>query len=99
VVICDFDIVDMAFLPSETNPILLIDADAVLMLPISFEAFQSISRRHVKFVDLPNPVDLIQFPAGHRPHRAGAAPSSCLGCYTIKNILCTSGAEGSYHGL
>jgi hypothetical protein len=37
VVVCDFDLEGMAFLPYETDPILLIDPDAVLTLPIALQ--------------------------------------------------------------
>ena len=88
----------MAFLPYKTNSILLINADTVLILPVAFQAFQSISGRHFKFIDHPNSVDLIQFPTRNRPNRLRTAFSSCLRCYTIKNILGTRRLEGSYHG-
>jgi hypothetical protein len=34
VVVGDFDIVDIAILPSKTNPILVVDPDAVLALSV-----------------------------------------------------------------
>jgi hypothetical protein len=38
VVVCDFDFEGMAFLPFETDPVLLVNPDAVLVFPISAKA-------------------------------------------------------------
>jgi hypothetical protein len=61
-VIGDFDFVGMAFLPNKTDPVLLIDPDAVLIRSISFQALQAVAWRHSEFRDVAYAVDLIQFP-------------------------------------
>ncbi len=40
-VIGDFDLVGMAFLPSNSDPVLLIDANTVLIRSITLEAFRT----------------------------------------------------------
>ena len=64
-VIGDFDFVGMAFLPNKTDPVLLIDADAVLICSITFQVFQVVVWRHSEFRDVADSVDLIQFPTGY----------------------------------
>lgn len=46
VIVCDCDFVCMAFLPCETDSILLIDADTVFILRFTFQEFEMIPRRH-----------------------------------------------------
>jgi hypothetical protein len=64
VVIGDFDFVGMTFLPDKTDPVLLIDPDAILIRSITFQALQAIAWRHREFHDVAYSVDLIQFPTG-----------------------------------
>ncbi len=45
----DFDFVGMTFLPDRTDPVLLIDQDAVLIRSIPFQALRAIARRHRNF--------------------------------------------------
>jgi hypothetical protein len=59
VVICDFDLVGMAFLPCKTNSVLLINPDTVLIFSVAFKALQMVSWRHLEFTELSNPVYLI----------------------------------------
>ena len=53
-VVRDFDVVDVAFLPPEADPPLLVDADAVLTFAIPFELLQSVSRRYSEIVQRVN---------------------------------------------
>jgi len=50
--------------PAETDPPLIIDADAVLSLPFSLESLQAVSGRGSKVTQLHSAVQLAQFPAG-----------------------------------
>jgi len=50
-VVNDFDIVDIAFVPTETQPPLIIDPDGVLSLAITLERFESISRQPTQIVE------------------------------------------------
>ena len=41
-VINDLDVKRIAIAPNETDPILIVDADTVLTLPIAFQSFKAI---------------------------------------------------------
>jgi hypothetical protein len=51
VVIHDLNIISISRAPTETDPPLLVDSDAVLTFSVSFESFQSISRRYPEVVE------------------------------------------------
>jgi hypothetical protein len=64
-VIGDFDFIGVTFLPNKTDPVLLIDPDAVLIRSITFQTLQTIAWRHSELHDVAYSVDLIQFPTGY----------------------------------
>jgi hypothetical protein len=64
-VIGDFDFIGMTFLPDKTDPVLLIDADAVLICSITFQSFQVVARWYSEFRDVAYSVELIQFSTGY----------------------------------
>jgi len=51
-VINNFDIVRVAFVPSEANPPLVIDSDAPLSFPITMQPLEPVARRNSKVLDL-----------------------------------------------
>jgi len=53
-VVRDFDVVDIALLPPETNPELIASVDAVLSTTRAFERFEAIARRNCEFSQLPD---------------------------------------------
>jgi hypothetical protein len=55
----------MTFLPNKTDPVLLIESDAVLICSITFQLFQVVAWRHSEFRDVADSVDLIQFLTGY----------------------------------
>jgi hypothetical protein len=67
VVVRDFDREGMGLLPSETDAILLIDPDAVLVVPITAEPFQPVAGRHGELPELSDAVDLVQLSPGNGP--------------------------------
>jgi hypothetical protein len=67
VVVRDFDFVGINPLPAETDPVLIIDADAVLTASIPFKALQSVSRWNRELAQLPDPIKLRQFATDDRP--------------------------------
>ena len=78
-VVSDFDFACMAVLPLKTDSVLLINAYAVLVIPVTPEAFQTVSGRHPEFTDFSDSVDLIQLSTGHGPDGFWAAFScSCV---------------------
>jgi hypothetical protein len=44
VIVGDFYIVGILAIPSEANPILVVDADAILPGPIAFQGFEPVTR-------------------------------------------------------
>jgi hypothetical protein len=62
VVIDNLHIVNAIAIPSETDAPLIVDAYAVQSDPITFESFQSVSRRCIQFIERRYRVDLDQFP-------------------------------------
>jgi hypothetical protein len=98
VVIDDFDFVGMAFLPFETDPVLLVDPDAVLPFPFTMKAFQTISRRDGKFVQFSDTIYLVQLALSDCPQCLRAAISRGSRVYAVKYVLCTVVSKGLYHG-
>jgi len=62
VVIHDFKLIGVPLAPRKTNPPLVIDADAVLTLPIAFEAFQAVSWQRRERPEIRRCVEHVQFP-------------------------------------
>ena len=50
-IICDLHIIRISRPPSKTDTPLVVNANAVLAFPVSFERFQSVSKRNTKIVD------------------------------------------------
>lgn len=67
VVVDDLDFVGMAILPTETDAILLIDSNTVLAPTIASQSLESVARRDRQMLEIPNTVDLIQFPSSNWP--------------------------------
>jgi hypothetical protein len=67
VVIRDFDLVRISSLPSEANPDLVVDANAILTGTVPLQPFQAVSRRNREVLDIGNSIELIQLPPSNRP--------------------------------
>jgi hypothetical protein len=77
-VIHNFNVVGAAFMPSEANPPLVIDADAVLPGAPTFESFQAVSGREPQVAQLARAVQLGELPQGdalNLRRQAVAAPA------------------------
>src|SRR5690606_18346242 len=59
VVVRDFDLVGIAFLPPETDPVLFVDADAVLSGAVTPQPLQVIARGNAQLRQLPHAIDLV----------------------------------------
>jgi len=59
-VISNLDIEGIAVLPAETNPVLVIDSDAVLSGTISLQGLQTVRRRRCQIAKLLRAIDLNQ---------------------------------------
>ena len=56
----------MAFCPDKANPPLIIDADAVLTLPVVFQRFQTLAGRYCQKTQTRSGSQLLQFAHRHR---------------------------------
>jgi hypothetical protein len=64
-IIHDFDVISAGIGPSETQPELIVDPDAVLSLPIAFEPLQTIPRWNAKVIQPPRDFELAKLATGH----------------------------------
>src|SRR5574338_833978 len=99
VVIGDFDVVGMAGLPPEADPVLLIDANAVLPPPVSPQALQAVAGWHAQLREVADPVQLVQLAAYDGPERNGAHASRAAAAHPVEEVLGGRGGERQYHGM
>lgn len=99
VIIRDLNLVDISSLPSETNPILIVNSDAVLSVSVRPQPFEAISRWYSELTESFHAINLIEFPSGHLPQISGTYFSGYLGINAIKYCLGASIPERTYHGL
>ena len=65
-IIHNFNTAGMAVCPDKANPPLVIDADAVLTLPVAFRRFQTIAGRYFQKTQIRSGIQLLQFAHRHR---------------------------------
>jgi hypothetical protein len=97
-IVRDFNFVGIASLPSETNPILIVDPDTVLPAPVSTQPFEAISPWNSKFADVSDSIDLIELPPGNLPQNTGTDPSGNGRVDPIEDVLSALPTERPYHG-
>ena len=66
-IVRDFNFVGIASLPSETNPILIVDPDTVLPAPVSAQPFEVIPSWNSELAKVSNSIDLIELPPANLP--------------------------------
>lgn len=98
VIIRDLNLVDISSLPSKTDPVLIVDPNAVLSAPVRPQPFEAISWRHSKLSKIFHAINLIQFPSGHLPQISGTCFSDYFGIDAVKYFLGASIPERAYHG-
>jgi hypothetical protein len=84
VIIRDLNLVDISCLPSETDPILIVDPDTVLSVSVCPQPFKTVSWRNSELNEIFHSIDLIEFPSGHLPQIAGTCFSGYLGIDAVK---------------
>lgn len=99
VVVGDFDLVGITALPSETNPVLIVDPNAMLAGPIAPEAFQPVARWHGQFSELPHSIELGQLPAHDGPKLGGARRPRPPTIDAVEHVFRGGVGERPYHGL
>jgi hypothetical protein len=68
VVVHDFDVVGVAAPPSEADPPLVVDPDAVLPLPIAAQSLKPVTGRDPQVVQAVRSVQHPELPQGHPLH-------------------------------
>lgn len=96
-IVRDFNFVGIASLPSETNPILIVDPDTVLPAPVSSQPFEAIPPWNGKFADVSDSIDLIELPPGNLPQDTGTGPSGNGRVDPIKDVFGALPTERPYH--
>src|SRR5690606_16164392 len=99
VVVGDFDVVGIAGLPPEADPVLIIDANAVLSQPVFAEPLQSVAGRHLKLGQVADPVQLVQLATRDGPQRHRACGPRPTAAHPVEEILGSGSSEGPYHGI
>jgi hypothetical protein len=74
VVVRDLDVVGVTTPPSEADPPLVIDPDAVLPLPITAQSFQPVARRDAQVVQAVRSVQHPELPQCHPLHIGSKPP-------------------------
>lgn len=95
-IVRDFNLVGIASLPSETNPILIIDPDT--MLPAT-QPFEAISPRHSELTEASDSIDLIELPPRDLPQSPWADSAGNRIVDAIEDVFCPPSPERAYHGL
>jgi hypothetical protein len=99
VIIRDFNLVDISSLPSETDPILIVDSDTVLCAPVRAQPFEAISWWYGQLSEIFHAIHLVEFPSGHFPQISGTGFSGHPGIDAVKYCLGASIRERTYHGI
>jgi hypothetical protein len=64
-IVHNLHVVGVAFVPDKANPPLVVDSNAVLSLPITFQRLQAISRRGSQVTEFNGRIQLAQLPKRH----------------------------------
>src|SRR2546428_9491103 len=97
-IIRDLDFAGIATLPSETDPILLVDPNAVLSAPTSTKPLESIPRRNRQLGKLPHPVELVKLSPCNGSQARWTTPSGGRLVDSVEKIPRSPIPEGAYHG-
>src|ERR1700680_3242395 len=84
-IVRDFDVVSIVIMPNKTDSILVIDADAVLSIPIPFELFEAIARRNFQVVKVSRCIQHRKFSFRYT---RGGRPSSLARSPDFRRFLC-----------
>jgi hypothetical protein len=93
-VVNDLDFVGVPIAPKKANAPLIVDSDAVLPLPIPFQAFQAVSRQCRERSDIRCGIEDIQFAKSRTLDRLESA-----NVFPVKKTLGIRAAEGPDHNL
>jgi hypothetical protein len=98
-VIVDYFNVDRTRIPpTETDPILVIDPDAVLTATISPKRLQAVPGRYPQVVHDLGLIECVELPRSHLPQRPRQPLAGNLGVSTIEEVFSRLITEASDHG-
>ena len=83
-IVNNFNLKNLTITPRKTNPPLIIDPDAVMPFPVSFQGFQPVAGGNAQIVQRHRPVEHPQFPQGNALQVLG----QFSGRLTIKELFC-----------
>lgn len=83
----DFHIRRAAFRPSKTDPVPLVQTNAVLTFAVTMERFQPVSRWNLQLPDRFDGIQLIEFPRRNGPQRAWTGLSCGLRISPVEDVL------------
>ncbi len=63
-IVCDLNVVGIVLMPDETNPVLVVDSDAVLPATIPTQFFQAVAGRESQVIKFKRSVQHREFPPG-----------------------------------
>jgi hypothetical protein len=89
----------MTALPTETDAILVIDANTVLPTSIALQPLEPVSWRNSQFPDVPYAIQLRQLPPEDRPEIARTRRASAPTIEAVEQILRGAIGEAGYHGM
>ena len=94
-VIGDFHRAGVSFFPDETESPLVIDTDAVLACPVSFQGFKAVSRRNAQVLQAGGVVQHFELAHGGALDVRGQIG----GLDAVKESFCPTVFEARYHGI
>ena len=74
--------------PAKTDTVLVINANAMLSLPIPLQSLKPISWGNLEFMECDHRIKLIEFAGGNLPQGLWAGASGCLCPPPVEDILC-----------
>src|SRR6266702_3908006 len=89
----DFHSLRIETVPDETNPPLIIDADALLARAVAFEGFQAVAGRRKQVAQRPRPVQIFQLATGGVLN----FQRQLAGAFAVQYPLCLAARKGGYH--
>ncbi len=99
VVVCNFDIVGMAILPTKAHPILLVDPDAMLTGPIPGKPLKMVAWWQGELAEISHAIELSELTSCHAPQHRRASRPSPSSLYAIEDVLSGPIDERPYHGF
>jgi len=98
VIVDNLHLVRASLRPTEANPILFIDANAVLALPGSLQRLQAIPRGDRQIVQLGRRINLIELSKGRTPERSRASAPGGRAVLAVEDIFGGLVGERPNHG-